>query len=463
MSHRGIFSLIGALLLAGTSPAPAAAPASVCVIQIHEDITHNTLYLVRRGLQEATAKRAVAVVLDMDTNGGRVDVTESIIALLNRAPLKTYTYVSAKAYSAGAFIAAGTEAIYMAPGSVIGAATPVMMIPGQGVAELPKSFEEKLNSAMRALIRSTAQQKGHNPDVFEAMVDSDKELVIDGTTINPKGKLLTLTNEEAARAYGEPPRPLLSAGTVATLDAVLSEVGLAGAEVLRVEPYGFEVLGRWLTMISPLLILIGMVAIYVELKAPGLGVAAVVAAVAFGLYFLGTIAAGLAGWEMVALFLVGVVLLAVEVLVIPGFGVAGVVGIGVMALALVLATAERWPGATWPDWTQWQPAFIRVGFGLGGAVVAGALLARWLPQSSLFRRLELSATLDAARTSGDPAAGLLGRDGTAETVLRPAGKGRFDGQLVDVVTDGDFIVQGERIKIIAVEGSRVVVTKWTSN
>ena len=169
--------------------AEEAAPKTVCVLTIHEEITHNTLYLVRRGLREAEEKKAAAVVLDMRTNGGRVDVTEEIIRLLERVPMKTYTFVNDKAYSAGAYIAAATDKIFMAPGSVIGAATPVMMGPDSGVQALPKSYEEKLSSAMRARIRATAQEKGHNPDVFEAMVDADRGLTVQGKEITAKGKL----------------------------------------------------------------------------------------------------------------------------------------------------------------------------------------------------------------------------------------------------------------------------------
>jgi membrane-bound serine protease (ClpP class) len=317
---------------------------------------------------------------------------------------------------------------------------------------------------MRALIRSTAQAKGHNPDVFEAMVDADLGLKIGGKEICPKGKLLTLTNEEAAREYGEPPRPLLSAGTVKDLSALLQNLGLDRAPIVEVKPYGFEVLGRWISLVSPLLILVGFLAIWAELKTPGLGLGTVVAIVAFGLFFLGYFAAGLAGWEEVALFVLGAVLLALEIFVIPGFGAAGISGILLIAAALLLAMVERWPGHTWPDWPQWQAALTRLGLGLGGALATGAWLVRWLPKTSVFQRLELSTTLSAAEgytaTAAQPELS-LGASGVAETVLRPAGRARFGDRLVDVVSEGEFIGKGERIKVVAVEGSRVVVARWT--
>jgi membrane-bound serine protease (ClpP class) len=456
-----ILRLLFLLLAALPVPLMAAEPV-VCVVTVREDISRNTTFLIRRALKQAVEQKAEALIIELDTNGGRVSDTEQILVLLQHAPCETYTFINTKAYSAGAFIAAGTDDIYMAPASVIGAATPVMLMPGgSGMAELPKSYEEKITSAMRALIRSTAQKKGHNPDVFEAMVDKDIGLSVAGTNLCEKGKLLTLTYEEAAREYGTPPKPLLSAGTMDSLDELLTTLDLDGARVVKVEPYGFEVLARWLTVISPLLMTIGILAIYAEMKAPGLGIPSVIAAVAFGLYFLGYFAAGMAGWEEIALFAVGAILLAVEIFVIPGFGVAGIAGILCIVGSLLLAGVERWPGAMWPTWTQWQPAIINVGIGFAGTLVFGALLVRWLPQTSVFQRLELGATLHTATSSRSEAKSLLGAVGVADTVLRPAGKGKFGDRLVDVVTEGDFIQKNEQIKIIAVEGSRVVVTKWT--
>jgi membrane-bound serine protease (ClpP class) len=450
-----VLLLLPVTLLAGEAK-------SVCVIEIREDITHNTLYLVRRGVNEAAAKGASAIILDMETNGGRVDVTEDIIQVLEHSPVKTYTYVNPKAFSAGAYIAAATDKIYMAPGSVIGAATPIVLTPGEGVANLPAAVQEKMTSAMRGLIRATAQQKGHNPDVFEAMVDADKGLTIDGTEISPKGKLLTLTADDALKMYGTPIKPLLSAGTVKTLDDLLAKVGLAGATIERVKPYGFEVAARWITMLSPLLILVGLVAIYLELKAPGLGVPTAVAVICFGIYFAGFFVAGLAGWEEAALFVAGLGLIAFEV-IFPGHLLSGIAGTVLIIAALMMAMIEKFPGGpVWPGWPALEIPIFRVLGGFVGSVVVMMILGRYLPKSTLFHKMELATATNSAdgyTTATSAAKSLLGTTGVAETNLRPSGSGRFGDRLVDVVTEGDLIERGAKIKITQVEGARVVVEK----
>ena len=460
MARSGIHSgmktgwLFALLLLPATLW--AGQSNTVCVIEIREDITHNTLFLVRRGLHEAAAKHASAVILDMETNGGRVDVTEEIIQSLEHATVKTYTYVNPKAFSAGAYIAAATDKIFMAPGSVIGAATPIVMAPGEGVATLPKSVEEKMTSAMRGLIRATAQQKGHNPDVFEAMVDADRGLTIDGKEITPKGKLLTLTSDEAAKLYGT--KPLLSAGTVKTLDELLAKANLTGATIEYIKPYGFEVAARWITTLSPLLILVGLVAIYLELKAPGLTVPAAVAAVCFAIYFLGFFVAGLAGWEEAALFVAGLGLIGFEVL-FPGHLLSGIAGILLIMAALMMAMIEKFPGSpVWPGWPQLEIPMVKVLGSFVGSVVVMIILGRYLPKSPWFQKMELVAATTHSASTGEATA-LLGATGVAETNLRPSGTGRFGERLVDVVTEGDLIERGAKIKIMQVQGARVMVER----
>jgi membrane-bound serine protease (ClpP class) len=459
-----MLSAIFGFLIAAMSDVSASATNDVVyVISVKEDISRSTVYLVRRGLNEASAAGARAVVVDMDTFGGRLDAAENIMKLLDRSPVPTVTYVNSKAMSAGALISAATGAIYMSPGSVIGDAAPIMMAPGGEAQAVPETLKEKMNSGLRALVRSVAQEHGHNPDVFEAMIDPEIELKIGDKTICEKGRLLTLTNKEAEQLVGDPPASLLSAGTKGSLRDVLAAKGWERMEVRTVQPHGFEVVARVIEPLAPFLIGLGLLALMIEFYTPGIGVPTIGAAICFGIFFIGYFAAGLAGWENVALFAIGAVLLAVEILVIPGFGVTGILGIGCIAIALVTTMAERWPdGPVIPAMPDLVGPLLNVGLGVVFAAVASALLLRYVPRTSMFKQLELSTAL--AATDGFSAGGagslsMIGMTGVAETTLRPSGKGRFDGKYVDVATDGDMIERGTAIRVTRVEGSRVYVTK----
>ena len=294
-------------------------------------------------------------------------------------------------------------------------------------------------------------------------MDSDKELVLDGKTLNPKGKLLTLTDTEAARSYGQPPVPLLSAGTIKSLPEVLGKLDLGRAEVVEVKPYGFEIAARWITTLSPILILIGMAAIYFEFKLGGIGLPLLAAVVAFGLYFFGFFAAGLAGWEDVAVFAVGLLLICVELFVLPGHALPGVLGAGLILISLVMAMVQRWPGGpVIPAWPELHVPLLKVAGSFVGSVVVMLVAGRFLPASPFFRRMELTAATNAAEgytTAKSATASLLGATGVAETLLRPSGKGLFGGQIVDVVMEGELIEKGVAIKITTIQGSRVVVDR----
>lgn len=191
-------------LLAATPSDPATAK-KVYILPIREDIMPPLVFLVRRGVKEAMDDQADLLVLDMETNGGRVDTTEKIIEILGRFKGQTATFVNRKAFSAGAFISVATQKIYMAPQSVIGAAAPILMMPGAGVEKMPDTMEAKMTSGIKALVRATAKKNGHNPDVVEAMIDKTKELKIGDTVLNKEGQILTLTNDEAEKTYGDPP------------------------------------------------------------------------------------------------------------------------------------------------------------------------------------------------------------------------------------------------------------------
>jgi membrane-bound serine protease (ClpP class) len=177
-----------------------------------------------------------------------------------------------------------------------------MLGPGGAVEKLPETVEAKMTSAVRALVRTSAEKNGYNIAVIEAMIDRTKEVQIDGEVINEKGQILTLTNVQAEREYGTPPKPLLSSGTVDSIDELLAKVGLTGARVTRVSPTGAEQIATFLTTIGPLLLLAGIIGVYIEMKTPGFGLPGIIGAVSFALYFLGGYVAGLSGLEWTVVF-----------------------------------------------------------------------------------------------------------------------------------------------------------------
>lgn len=436
--------------------AAAAAENLVYVIPVHGEIEPALVYLVRRGVKEAVAQGAAALLLDLDTPGGRADAMEELIRIIEHFPDQnaTYSFVDPKAFSAGAFIAAATRHIYMAPGSVIGAATPVLASPGGGsVPNLPESYEKKILSAYQALVRATAQQHGHNPAVFEAMVDRESGLVIGGTQLLPKGRVLTLTDVEASHRYGSPPLPLLSEGTVADLRSLVFQIGGTGSRWRELQPTGFEQLARALTAAAPLLLGVGLFLGYLEIKTGGsFGLFGVAALLCFLLYFFGHYLAGLSGWEPLFLFLIGVGLIVLELLFLPGLLLPTMIGLALVVLGLLYAMVDRYPReALWVGVERLgQPLLSLVLAGLGAFALA-AIAARFLP----VRRLGLGMEGISAAKTVPPVR--PGEEGVAITVLRPSGAGRFGQKVVDVVTSGVFVPAGSRLRIVAVEGVRIVV------
>ncbi|MDD5557148.1 MAG: NfeD family protein [bacterium] len=443
--------LIAVLLLA--APAAGEPPGPVYVVPVEGEISRGLVYLVRRGIREAEAARAAALVLRMNTNGGRLDATEEIMEELAHTPLLTITFVDHKAFSAGAFIAIATKAIYMAPGGLIGAATPVMVGPGGG-RDMGEAIEEKVTSATRAMIRSAARRNGHPAAVVEAMVDRDVEI----PDVSPKGKLLTLTAEEAAEeAVG------LSLGTVSSVEEILRLRGLEGAAVVAIEPRWSEKAALFLThsVVSGLLLMAGMMGLYIEFKTPGFGLPGLAGLAALGLFFWGHRVAGLAGFEELAILLLGLLLLGLEIFVIPGFGVAGIAGIAAIFAAILSSMLRRFPGApVVPELGRLAQPLLSLGIGIAGSFFGAAIALRYLPRAGAARGIILTEEERAAegfRSAPRDLAGYVGREGVALTDLRPAGKARFGEELLDVVTEGDYLDRGSRITVLAVEGGRVVV------
>jgi membrane-bound serine protease (ClpP class) len=459
--------VLALLAVLATSP-PAACgtvsgthPAKVYVLPIRDDIMPPLVYLVRRGVKEAMDAKADLLVLDMETNGGRVDSTEKIIEILAQFPGETVTFVNRNAYSAGAFIAVATRRIYMAPESVIGAAAPILLSPGgTGVEAMPETMEIKTTSAISAKIRAYAQKNGHNPEVVEAMIDKQKELIIDGKTINPKGRILTLTNKEAEAGYGTPPKPLLSVGTVADLDALLAKLGFEGAERRTVRPTGAEKLATWVNALNWLWLIVGVAGIYIEFKTPGFGLPGIVGICAFALYFLGSYIAGLSGLEWPALFVLGLLLVGLELFVWPGTLVLGLAGALLMLVTIVMAMVDLYPGMPrLPAFPELALPLRDLGYAALGSILVLVALARFLPRTSLYGRLvsQAASGVDSVATRALAQASQLGWEGVALSVLRPGGKARFGDVVLDVVTQGELIENGTRVRIIGHSAREAVV------
>ena len=339
----------------------------------------------------------------------------------------------------------------MAPGGVIGAATPIM---GTG-QEMPESVEEKITSGIRGLVRAAAEEHGHNTAVFDAMVDRDQGLSIGGKEIVPKGKILTLTAKEALMTVGQPPAPLLSRGTVGSLDELIGQLGWTTAERITVEQTGFETLARWIVKIAPILLLCGVVGVYVEFKTPGFGVPGIAGGICFLIFFFGHYVAGLSGYEVLAVFVLGAALLVAEFLFFPGTVILAASGVMTMLLALVVAMADMYPSdPVLPGIEQLKlPMLNMLAAGAGATVVIG-LLARYLPESRL-----LSAVILSTQVVGEPPEdrSRIGEIGVTRTPLRPSGKALFGESLQDVITAGEMLPSGTQVRIVAVEGSKIVV------
>ncbi len=452
-----------ATLLLPTQPAHAEEESSslTIVIPIEGMIERGLLYVIRRGVAQAMTENANAIIFDMDTPGGRVDVTEEIIRTMIDLPdtIDTYTFINKDALSAGALIAISTKHIYMAPASRIGASA---IVTQQGDIE-EGDLKEKHVSALTALVRSAAERNGHDADVIECMIRKDKEYKLGDDMICEEGQLLTLTDVEAARLVkrGESESHLLSEGTAKTLDELIDSVGLGDGVTRRIEVTTAERIARFIELLAPLFLAGGLLGIYIEFKTPGFGIPGITGMVLLAIFFWGHHVAGLTGSVELIVFSLGLMLLALEIFVIPGFGIAGITGLSLILLALFMAMVEHYPGTDWfklPT-IQLAGAFRDLGLALAMTLGLGLVVARFLPKTHAFQHLMLATELDTAHgvTASAPTDALLGAKGKAVTQLHPAGFGSFDGKRLNVVARGAFIDVGSPIVVAETHGNRIVV------
>jgi membrane-bound serine protease (ClpP class) len=441
---RAALIVLAAVCL-GLSPVHAQSNRPVVyVVPIDGVVDLGLAPFLGRVLDDADELGAAAVVLEISTLGGRLDAAIAIRDILLRARTPTIAFINRRAISAGALIAIAAEKVVMADGGTIGAAAPIE----GGVAGTAQPVGEKTVSYVRKEFRSTAEARNRPPLIAEAMVDADVEIA----DVIQKGKLLTLSTKEALDLK-------VADFRANNLEAVLLWLGIGDAEVRRAEPNWAENLVRFLThpVVSPLLIMLGILGVATEIRSPGFGLPGVVGLASIGLFFWGHWLVQLAGWEELLLVGIGIVLLIVEVILVPGFGLPGALGIAAMLSGFGMSLVGT--GAT-SEAMVWAATQVLVALVL--AILAALLLLRFVPRMQFGKQLVLQGELPAQSGFVSPPASdrtWLGVRGFAMTVLRPAGVADLNGARVDVVSDGDFIEAGEAIVVTRVDGNRIVVRR----
>jgi membrane-bound serine protease (ClpP class) len=454
-----LFLLICAAAANASAAREIIRQGETVVVPMRGEISPSLVLFIRRATKTAENAGAGAIVFEMNTYGGRLDSAEEITGVLNHAMIPTYTFINSNAGSAGAMIALATKHIYMASVSAIGAAAPVLPT-GE---DLPPTARDKTISYWSALMRGSATRNGHNPDIAEAFINKEKEVKIGDRVLHAKGSLLTLNAQEASEQING--KPVFADGIVDSLQDLMRKANLKG-EVVTIDPSGFEQLAFWITALAPLLLLGGIIGAYLEFKIPGASLPGIFAAVCFTLFFLGHYLAGLAGWEVVALFLLGLFLVLIEILFFAHSTIVfGVVGVFLMLASLLWAMTDRYPGQTFlPTGHMLAMPLLNLTIAIVAAWIVIAALARFLPKTSVYRRFALMSTNPPGPSlAGTPrefvtaAAISPGMRGIAVTTLRPSGKARFENHVVDVVTEGEFVSPDTPISVVQTDGMRVVV------
>ncbi|MBM7623150.1 NfeD family protein [Sporohalobacter salinus] len=397
-------------------------------IPIEGEINLGLARFVNRGINQAENSQADAVLLTVDTFGGLVKAATMIRDDILRSEVPIIAYVKNRAWSAGALITIASNDIFMDSGSSIGAAE-----------TRPK--EEKYISAFRKEFETTAEKRGRDSNIAAAMVDDDIE--IEGVV--EKDKILTLTANEAKKLD-------FIIGVVDSKQDVIAAKGYSKAKIKKLTPNLREQLARFVSSpaISTILLTVGFIALMIEGITLGWGGSGTVGMLALGLYFGGRLMAGTAGVGLILLFIIGIFLLGLEVLVVPGFGLTGIGGIVAILISLFFTFESQ------------QAAVYVLSISLLASVVGLIIAFKYFINSTIWNKIELGAsqTKEEGYSSHQKSKELLGEKGRTVTPLRPAGIAKIAGKRRDVVSQGEFISDGEEIEVISVQGRRIVVKKF---
>jgi len=402
----------------------------VYVIPVTGTVDAGMMTFINRAFSEAEENNAAAIVLEINTPGGFVWAVIEIRDTIQASNIPVIAFVNGGAISAGALIALISDELVMAPGTTMGAAEP--QLGGERA-------DAKTLSYWVGQLEAAAEANGRDPLIARAM--ADYTVVIPGVT--EEGEILTLT-----------PNRALELGMIDHIlpnrQAVLEEYGLTGNPIIELEPEFAEAFVRWVTnpVISTILLTVGLVGLVLEIFTPGFGIPGLLGLAALSLYFAGHIIGGIVGYWVILLFMLGVILLAVEVLFLPGFGVPGIAGVAALAAGIIMASPTAAQGVS--------SLVIAL---IGSAVLIGISL-KFLPTRKRWKKLVLGDSLTSDEGFNSSSVELqeyLGQEGVSVTPLRPSGTAKIGNTRVDVVSQSGFIDAGTKVKVAKVEGNRVVV------
>lgn len=433
------------------APKPPEGGWDVYVVPIEGPINSPQLYILRRALKEAIEKDIEVVVLEMNTPGGELGVTLEMMEALDKFEGETITFVNDEAVSAGSYISVATNDIWFAPSGIMGAAEAVTGA-GQDIAE---GMQRKIESYLRAKVRVLGKEHRYRAQVQRAMMDPDYVLEIDGEVIKSEGELLSLTAEEAATLYGDPPEPLLASGIADSVDDLLTQAyGEGNYNVRTFEVTWSEEFAKWFKTIAPALMGIGFLMIVIEIKTPNFGLIGGAGIALVLLVFLSNYFAGMAGHIEIIIFILGVLLVVAEVFLFPGTLVAGAIGALLMAGSLLWAMADIWPtpeGGYEVDWQSVEVGIRNLLIAVVIAILGTALLWRFLKGSGLYRHVVSEGTIGKLDYTADVPEKVrpeIGAKGVAVNNLRPLGTVEIAGQRFEASASAGQISAGRSIVVV---------------
>jgi len=414
-------------------------------MDIKEEIAPPVWHHTKKAFAEAKAKGADLIIIEMNTYGGMLVAADSIRTKILDSKIPVYVFINKNAASAGALISIACDSIYMAPGSSMGAATVV----GAKGEVLP----DKYQSYMRSIMRSTAEVNGRNPDIAQAMVDPS--IYVAG--VSDSGKVLTFTPSEAIKNH-------FCEAEVNSIKEVLAHAGVINYTIEQQQLTAADKVTGFLInpMISGLLIMIIIGGIYFELQTPGIGFPLSAAVVAALLYFAPLYVEGLATHWEILLFMAGLILLALEIFAIPGFGVTGFAGIMLITTGLTLSLVKHiGPGTLDYDLSSVVKAFFLVIISMTLGILISVFLAKRLLESPSFRFALRNRQLasDGYTVAEASYKSMIGKEGIAQTQLRPAGKVKIDADMFDAVSQVSYIDKGVAITVVNYNNGQLIVRK----